>query len=137
MKLAVNSPRQCRTLAALVRFGSVPRSQMDELIGAQNSPQIISELRSLGWGINTARTRVIDRDGKCTFPGIYSLAPGYLEAAEQVSSRGCKGAGKAGSAGAVAAAPDEGGNQMSFNLGQEHSQLTKYSPLRPGGGREC
>lgn len=67
------NPRKIRALAALAR-GDVMRNDLDNIVGATNSPQVISELRGTGWIINCERVPMIDRDGRHTMPGMYSLA---------------------------------------------------------------
>ncbi len=67
------NPRKIRALAALAR-GDVMRTDLDNLVGATNSPQVVSELRGTGWIITCERVPMIDRDGRHTYPGMYSLA---------------------------------------------------------------
>lgn len=67
-------PRQARALTALMR-GPVPREQMDRLAGCSNTPDLIASLRRRGFVIPCEKIRVIDRDGRRCFPGVYSLTP--------------------------------------------------------------
>lgn len=69
------SPR-CRRLLSALLHGPLTREAADRVAGASNSPQCISVLRQkFHLNITTRRTKVIDRDGLTSYPGIYQLEP--------------------------------------------------------------
>lgn len=70
----VRNLRQLRALAALVS-SKKSRVTMDGIVGATNSPEVISCLRKKGFAIPCERVPVIDRDGKKTHYGVYELTP--------------------------------------------------------------
>lgn len=67
--------RMIRLVRALLR-GPVTREDADRIAGCSNSPDLIADIRRLGLGrkhlVCTLFT-VIDRDGKVSRPGRYSL----------------------------------------------------------------
>ena len=69
--------RMIRLVRALLR-GPVTREEADRIAGCSNSPDLIAYIRRLGLGrenlVCTLFT-VIDRDGKVSRPGRYSLTP--------------------------------------------------------------
>jgi len=71
------SYRMIRLVHALLR-GPVTREDADRIAGCSNSPDLIADIRRLGLGrkhlVCTLFT-VIDRDGKVSRPGRYSLTP--------------------------------------------------------------
>ena len=67
-----DNPRHLRVLTSLLH-GSRTREEIDQIAGCSNSPQLISDLRTLGLELPCSRLRRIDRDGKKCAPGIYSL----------------------------------------------------------------
>lgn len=67
-----SNPRHLRFLTSLLQ-GSRTREEADQIAGCSNSPQLISDLRTLGLELPCSRLRRIDRDGKKCAPGIYSL----------------------------------------------------------------
>lgn len=66
------TPRQQRTIEAL-RLKPRWREEIDRIAGASNGPQVISELRKMGFVIRCIRVDSIDRDGKPCRPGRYYL----------------------------------------------------------------
>lgn len=74
---ARGSYRMIRLVHALLR-GPVTREDADRIAGCSNSPDLIADIRRLGLGhIHLVCTlfTVIDRDGKVSRPGRYSLTP--------------------------------------------------------------
>lgn len=67
-------PRQARALAALMR-GPLSREELDRVAGCSNTPDLIASLRRRGFVIPCEKIRVIDRDGRKCWPGIYHLTP--------------------------------------------------------------
>lgn len=66
------TPRQRRVIVALLK-GAVWREGIDAVAGASNGPHVIMELRRKGLAIDCKRIERIDRDGRPTKPGRYSL----------------------------------------------------------------
>jgi hypothetical protein len=72
VKPKIKNPREIRLLLALLD-GDKHREQLDRLIGASNSPDIVFRLRQKGFSIPCTMRPGIDRDGQpCRF-GVYSL----------------------------------------------------------------
>lgn len=65
--------RQQVCLSAL-RIRPIPREELDRTTGASNAPQIVFELRKMGFEIPCERVNRIDRYGQPCKPGIYSLS---------------------------------------------------------------
>lgn len=70
----IRSPRETRLLSAL-RTGKKSRETLDRAIGASNTPDIVFRLRKKGFAIPCEHVPVVDRDGKVTHYGLYSLTP--------------------------------------------------------------
>jgi hypothetical protein len=71
--IGIKSPRQIRALRALLA-GPIRREHLDRAAGASNSPDVVASLRQRGIRIDCDTTQpFIDRDGRQTFPGVYSL----------------------------------------------------------------
>lgn len=75
------SPRQARIVAALLKMadGWITREAIDGIAAASNGPDVIFQLRDkLGDThkdlILTMRERVINCDGRVSFPGRYTLS---------------------------------------------------------------
>ena len=68
-KLVIVSPRQQRALIALSQ-GNVSSLELRKIAGVLNAPQLISDLRKLGWKIWCRRVKKNDQDGKLCSPGI-------------------------------------------------------------------
>lgn len=66
------TPRRTRALRALWN-GPVMREAFDRMVGCSNGPQIISELRKLGIGIDCTKVEVLDRDNNKCMSGLYAL----------------------------------------------------------------
>ena len=64
--------RQLRTVYAL-RLKPCWREEIDRIAGASNGPEVISQLRKLGFVIDCIRVPKLDRDGKSCRPGRYYL----------------------------------------------------------------
>lgn len=72
MFMGIGNPRYLRVLKALTAR-SVSREEIDVIAGVSNGPDIIAELRHLGFEIPCHRITALDRDGKLCRPGIYHL----------------------------------------------------------------
>lgn len=71
--------RENRLLHFLANRPEVGRQELDQLTGAANSPDLVMRMRrKYGFDINTERRTVLDRDGRRTRPGWYSLAKADL-----------------------------------------------------------
>lgn len=81
--LTVKTPRQHRALAALL-VGRVTSRELREIAGMLNAPQLIADLRALGWKIFCIRFKATDRDGKRCRPGYYEMPPDMQECASRV-----------------------------------------------------
>ena len=83
-------PREQRLLDALLERGSLTRGQADRTSGASNAPDIVRRLRQkLGHeAIETSTYEVLDRDGRVSHPGIYTLtALGRMRLAQMEVTR--------------------------------------------------
>ena len=72
MSFQIKNPREYRILKALSNK-IIWRRDLDDIAGANNSPQHIKELRERGLDIPCERVSIIDRDGKKSRPGRYSF----------------------------------------------------------------
>lgn len=72
MFAGTGNPRYLRVLQALTAR-SVSREEIDRVAGVSNGPDIIAELRHMGFDIPCHRITATDRDGKLCRPGIYQL----------------------------------------------------------------
>lgn len=69
------SPRERRLIQVLSPNGKTSRHDLDRLIGAEHTPDIVLHLRrKFGMDIPMTKHKFIDRDGKATYPGYYSLS---------------------------------------------------------------
>lgn len=74
--ITIKNPREYRLLCQLYHHGKTSRKDLDDIIGALNSPQHVSELRKRNEDIlliKCAKKSMKDRDGKITRPGSYYL----------------------------------------------------------------
>ena len=71
----IDNPRELRLLAELLKRSEVSRHELDGLIGAENSPDVVFRLRQRDFGIPCERRQFIDRDGQKVRAGFYSLTP--------------------------------------------------------------
>ena len=65
--------RQRIALNALLQ-GPVSREALDRVAGCSNGPELIAELRRMGFQIPCQRVKKIDRYGHVCHPGVYSLS---------------------------------------------------------------
>ena len=84
-----NNPRALRLLHLLLNRPSVSREAVDREAGCSNGPALVATLRELGLGethLPCTRIKVIDRDGRACFPGVYYLSePGRKAIIRQLS----------------------------------------------------
>ncbi len=69
----IQNIRERRLLTVLLRRGETSRHDLDRLIGAENSPDVVFRLRNKGLTIPCERRQFSDRDGEKVRIGIYSL----------------------------------------------------------------
>lgn len=79
----ITNMREYRLIEALYRHGEVSRHDLDELVGAENSPDVVFRMKSTGWELPCKRRKMIDRDGKTCMPGFYSLSEADRQAVEK------------------------------------------------------
>ncbi len=71
--------------------GPLSREELDRLAGCSNTPDLIASLRRRGFVIPCEKIRVIDRDGRRCFPGVYSLTDADREAVSRWLAGDCHG----------------------------------------------
>lgn len=79
----VGNPRERRLLARLLS-GPCDREPLDRVIGASNSPDIVSRLRARGFALPCERIKGTDRDGCQVRWGRYSLTDADRELCSRV-----------------------------------------------------
>lgn len=67
-----DNPRDLRAISALM-IRPRRREELDRIVGASNSPDLVFRLREQGLAIPCERVPAIDRDGTQVKPGVYSL----------------------------------------------------------------
>jgi hypothetical protein len=70
--LGTDNPRHLRVITVMKRR-PLCRSELDNIAGCANGPDLIAALRALGLSIPCERVKFIDRDGKPCRPGDYSF----------------------------------------------------------------
>ena len=70
----IKNLRERRLLTVLLRRAEISRHDLDGLIGAENSPDVVFRLRNKGLSIPCERRQSSDRDGQTVRIGIYSLS---------------------------------------------------------------
>lgn len=69
------NPREERLLSILMDGGQVSRHDLDRLIGAENTPDVVMRIRRrLHLDIDMEKKPFVDRDGKTVRIGFYSLS---------------------------------------------------------------
>lgn len=76
----IKGPRDRRFIAALVA-GETSTFDLLHVVGAMNIWDLCARLKGQGWLINTDRKSYIDRDGKRTKAGFYSIDPSQIPVA--------------------------------------------------------
>ena len=71
--IRTSNARQCRVLEALHK-GPRCREDVDRIAGASNGPEVVRQLRELGWDIPCQLVPHTDRDGKPGKHGVYRLS---------------------------------------------------------------
>lgn len=67
--------REERLLSILMRQGQTSRHDLDKLIGAENTPDVVLRMRrKFGLDIDMEKKPFVDRDGKTVRVGYYSLS---------------------------------------------------------------
>ncbi len=71
----IDNPRERRLLATLLQRGETSRHDLDNLIGAENSPDVVMRLRrKFGLDLDMEKRKFTDRDGQQVRIGFYSLS---------------------------------------------------------------
>jgi hypothetical protein len=76
----IKGPREYRLLAYLLKNGPTFRKTLNDIVGANNVPEHVRQMRhhTRGWILPCTRVFMTDRDGKRTNPGRYSVDPKEL-----------------------------------------------------------
>lgn len=75
------NPREDRLLSILMERGQTSRHDLDRLIGAENTPDVVMRIRrKLHLDIDMEKKPFVDRDGKTVRIGYYSLSERDREA---------------------------------------------------------
>jgi hypothetical protein len=80
----IRSERQRRALAALAANDGQSAKQLRELVGMNNIPELMAQLRRNGWKWTCELIEAIDRDGHVCRPGIYHLTPEHRKLAAEM-----------------------------------------------------
>lgn len=65
-----DNPRHLRAIFAMM-VRPRRRVDLDDIVGATNSPELVAELRRRGLEVPCERIHFLDRDGKACRPGVY------------------------------------------------------------------
>jgi len=84
MTPTIKTSRQRRALAVLAENDGQSVKQIRELVGMNNVPELMAQLRRNGWRWTCELTEVLDRDGHVCRPGLYRLAPEHKKLATQM-----------------------------------------------------
>lgn len=86
----IDNPREHRTLEVLIKHSAISRHDLDQLIGAENSPDVIMRMRrKYGLDIDMEKRPFIDRDGCKVRIGFYSLSA--ADRAKAIAALNCRG----------------------------------------------
>jgi hypothetical protein len=71
----IDNPRERRLLTVLLHRGQTSRHDLDGLIGAENSPDVVMRMRrKFGLDLDMEKRKFTDRDGQQVRIGFYSLS---------------------------------------------------------------
>ena len=71
----IDNPRERRLLTVLLQRGETSRHDLDGLIGAENSPDVVMRMRrKFGLDLDMEKRKFVDRDGQQVRIGFYSLS---------------------------------------------------------------
>lgn len=71
----IDNPRERRLLAVLLQRGETSRHDLDGLIGAENSPDVVMRMRrKFGLDLDMEKRKFADRDGQTVRVGYYNLS---------------------------------------------------------------
>lgn len=86
----VDNPRERRTFEVLITHSEISSHDLDGLIGAENSPDVVMRMRrKFGLDICMEKWKFTDRDGQQVRIGFYSLsAADRPKAIAALNSRG-------------------------------------------------
>jgi hypothetical protein len=86
----IDNPREHRTLEVLIKRSAISRHDLDQLIGAENSPDVIMRMRrKYGLDIDMEKRSFIDRDGCKVRIGWYSLSA--ADRPKAIAALNCRG----------------------------------------------
>lgn len=86
----IDNPRERRLLTVLLQRGETSRHDLDGLIGAENSPDVVMRMRrKFGLDIDMEKRKFADRDGQTVRIGFYSLTASDRQKA--VAALKCRG----------------------------------------------
>ena len=85
----IDNPRELSLLAVLLQRGKTSRHDLDGLVGAENSPDVVFRLRNKGLSIPCERRAFVDRNGQTVRVGIYSLSA--ADRPKAIAALNCRG----------------------------------------------
>ncbi len=86
----IDNPRERRLLAVLLKRGETSRHDLDGLIGAENSPDVVMRMRrKFGFDITMEKRKFADRDGQTVRIGFYSLSA--ADCPQAIAALNCRG----------------------------------------------
>ncbi len=86
----IDNPRERRLLAVLLQRGETSRHDLDGLIGAENSPDVVMRMRrKFGLDLDMEKRKFADRDGQTVRIGFYSLSA--ADRPKAIAALNCRG----------------------------------------------
>lgn len=85
----IDNPRERSLLAVLLQRGETSRHDLDGLVGAENSPDVVFRLRNKGLSIPCERRAFVDRYGQTVRVGFYSLSA--ADRPKAIAALNCRG----------------------------------------------
>jgi len=86
----IDNPRERRLLAVLLQRGETSRHDLDGLIGAENSPDVVMRMRrKFGLDLDMEKRKFGDRDGQTVRIGFYSLSA--ADRPRAIAALNCRG----------------------------------------------
>lgn len=85
----IKSPREIRLLSAL-QISQKSREELDRIVGASNTPDLVLRLRRKGFAIPCEKVPGIDRDGLPCHYGRYSLTEKDVTLVAEVLAAECR-----------------------------------------------
>lgn len=89
-KFSTDNPRERRLLTVLLQRGQTSRHDLDGLIGAENSPDVVMRMRrKFGLDLDMEKRKFADRDGQTVRIGFYSLSA--ADRPRAIAALNCRG----------------------------------------------